>query len=104
MDWRNMRQDGAAGCGEAGRDGIIVRTPKVSVTISEVIRQSDPTGRSSGTTNQSLPYATANSNISMRARSWGSGFTAHRSTVASSNSHQRGAGMPRNVTGEGITV
>ena len=32
-----------------------VRTPKLSVTTSESIRVSDPTGSVSGTTNQSLP-------------------------------------------------
>jgi len=51
----NIRQWLEAGWADRSIDGISVRTPKVSVITSELIRQIEPTGTSTGMTNQSLP-------------------------------------------------
>src|SRR5262245_13679755 len=80
------------------------RTPKVSVMTSERVRYSAPTSSSTGMTNQSLPYASANSTSSMRARSAGPASTEPKFTCASSNSQKRNAGMPVKLTGEGMAV
>ena len=52
--------------------GISRRSPKVFVTMSERTWQRDPTATSSGTTNQSLLYSSANLTSSSLARSCGS--------------------------------
>ena len=49
-----MRQSAAATV-VSFAGGMRVRTPKVSVMISERVRQTVPVSRSTGMTNQSLP-------------------------------------------------
>lgn len=80
------------------------RSPNVSVTTSDAIVVSDPIGSATGMMYQSLPKTVANSVTSNRPRSSGAVSTAPKSTEASSNSHQRAAGIPRNVIGAGKPV
>ena len=62
---------------------------------------SEPSGKATGMMYQSLPNTVANSVTSKRPMSSGAVSTAPKSTEASSNSHQRAAGIPRKVIGAG---
>src|SRR5262245_61670916 len=76
-----------------------VRTPKVTTTTGESMRDTEPTGRRSGTTNQSFPYVLAYSIIIRCARSVGPTGTSPYAMRASSSSQKRGAGAPGKFTG-----
>ena len=84
----------SAGGRRPEKGGSGYRSPKVSQTTSEPVRQSVPTGRSTGMRYQSSPATRANSTSRSRARSMGPACTAPKSTRASSNSHHREAGIP----------
>ena len=69
-------------------------TPNVSRTRIDVIVTTDPTGTSSGTTNQSSPYTRAKSVSSIRTMSVLPACTPAKLTRPSSISQWRWAGMP----------
>ena len=102
-DSSNIRHE-EAGPVAALDGGTRKRSPNVLVTINDLVLQRAPTSRSTGITNQSLPYVIANSTSSMRARSCGAASTAPKSTRVSSNSQKRLAGIPRYETGAGIEL
>src|SRR5262245_24090873 len=89
------------GGGRSPEDAMSERTPNVSGMVDEAVRYRAPTASSTGMTNQSLPYASANSTSSMRAKSVGPASTEPKSTCASSNSQNRNAGMPRKLARAG---
>ena len=100
---RRSRTSGTRHSGGADRL-TSVGTPKESVTLKESIAVTEPTGRSTGTTNQSLPKVSANSASSIRASSVRPVSRPPKRTVASSISQKRSAGMPPYETGAGRVV
>src|SRR4029077_5908409 len=101
-DCHNEKKAGGKAGAPPGRKRL--RTPNVSVTTSESMRVTEPTGSVSGTTNQSFPYELAYSIAIKCARSVGPTGTSPYAIRASSISQKRGAGAPGNVTGAGMVA
>ncbi len=69
-------------------------TPNVSVIVSERTTETEPTGRSTGMTNQSSPYSSAKSASRNRPTSPALELSAPRLTLESSNAQYLLAGCP----------